>query len=158
MVSSLNMYTWAGASRGALGVDGREPLAPNGVAAIVCTIEVLRKEELQPALLGAVERVGEGGRRGGLDEDVGASMMGVPQRAHEIWVCECPGIDGGVNSSRRVAVAIGSIMSWPLCIADSTERRVSQLSDGARSKRIVGSLQFSRCAEVKTQPRADKKI
>lgn len=35
---------------------------------------------------------------------------------------------------------MGSIVSCPVCIAARTERRESQLSDGARSSLTVGSL------------------
>lgn len=35
---------------------------------------------------------------------------------------------------------IGSMVNWPVCIADSTDRRDNQLSEGARSSRTVGSL------------------
>ncbi len=52
------------------------------------------------------------------------------------------GIDGAEveSSCMRVPDAIGSMLSLPLCIAARTDRRDSQFNDGARSRRIVGSL------------------
>ena len=44
------------------------------------------------------------------------------------------------NSCRRLVEDIGSMVNWPVCIADSTDRRDNQLSEGARSSRTVGSL------------------
>jgi hypothetical protein len=49
-------------------------------------------------------------------------------------------LDIVVVSSRTDAVAIGSMMSWPLWMAANTERRESQLRDGERSSLTVGSL------------------
>ena len=43
-------------------------------------------------------------------------------------------------SVRNADTDIGSTDSCPLWIADKTERRESQLSDGAKSRRRVGSL------------------
>lgn len=40
----------------------------------------------------------------------------------------------------KVEKDIGSIVSWPPCIAARTERLDNQFNDGARSNRIVGSL------------------
>jgi hypothetical protein len=48
--------------------------------------------------------------------------------------------DGDDNSFRRVAEDTGSMISWPLWIAESTDLRESQLRDGARSNRTAGSL------------------
>ena len=44
------------------------------------------------------------------------------------------------DSANRVAANMGSIMSWPEWMAVKTERRESQLREGARSRRTVGSL------------------
>jgi hypothetical protein len=45
------------------------------------------------------------------------------------------------DSESRALEDMGSMVSWPVCIADRTERRESQLREGARSSRTVGSLQ-----------------
>lgn len=50
-------------------------------------------------------------------------------------------VDGYVDDSANKAVAeTGSIVSWPEWIAVKTDRRESQLSEGARSSRTVDSL------------------
>ena len=65
--------------------------------------------------------------------------MCMPQRAQHILA---PGLDNcaDADSCRRLAVDIGSIVNWPALMAASTDRRDSQLSEGARSSRTVGSL------------------
>jgi len=55
-----------------------------------------------------------------------------------------------VDSCNSALDDIGSILSWPLCIADKTDRLESQFSEGARSKRTVGSL------KVRISGRGDK--
>lgn len=73
--------------------------------------------------------------------------IGVPQRAQvgPLLPLLSPGIEVGVanDSCKRAPVDIGSIVSWPVWMAESTERRDNQFSDGARSKRTVGSLKES---------------
>lgn len=82
VVSSLKMYTWLGGSLGVAGIPGCEVLYENGVDAIVCTSDVLRKEGPQDDLLPEVARVGELGWDDGFVGDDGVSMMVVPQSAH----------------------------------------------------------------------------
>ena len=75
--------------------------------------------------------------------------MRVPHKAQQILVILVliPGIMGAelvyddeVNSAIRVLSDTGSMTTWPLWMAERTDRRESQLSDGARSSRTVGSL------------------
>jgi hypothetical protein len=81
--------------------------------------------------------------------------MSVPQRAQEmveLWLV-MPGTigeglakdggDGVANSRMRVVKDMGSMISWPLSIAERTDLRESQFSEGARSSRKVGSLETS---------------
>jgi hypothetical protein len=63
----------------------------------------------------------------------------VPHKAQHMLVFVLD-VWAAADSCRRLAEDIGSIVNWPACIADSTDRRDSQLSEGARSSRTVGSL------------------
>lgn len=60
--------------------------------------------------------------------------MVVPHKAQEMW------LDVLEGAERRMERETGSMMSWPVWMAARTERRESQLRDGARSRRVVGSL------------------
>ena len=80
--------------------------------------------------------VREGGR-----EVCEEGRMEVPQRAQQIVEPElCPDETRPNVASRRVLGDVGSMDSWPLWMAPTTLRRVSQFSEGARSRRTVGSL------------------
>lgn len=80
--------------------------------------------------------------------EVSASKMVAPQRAQDILTFELLALEimgeerdevlG--DSCRRLVKDMGSMISWPAWIAESTERRESQLREGARSSRTVGSL------------------
>ena len=70
--------------------------------------------------------------------------MGVPQSAQDILLLLLlrPGILLLVveDSDSRRLDDMGSMVSWPVCMAARTERRESQLREGARSSLTAGSL------------------
>lgn len=80
--------------------------------------------------------------------EVSGSKIVAPQRAQDILAFELLTLeimgeerdDVLDDSCRRLIKDIGSIVSCPAWIAESTERRESQLREGARSSRTVGSL------------------
>lgn len=77
----------------------------------------------------------------------GMEKMGVPQRAHEMLLLLLlrPGMllfaEFEDDSDSRALDDMGSIVSWPVWIEARTERRESQLREGARSSLTVGSLE-----------------
>jgi hypothetical protein len=94
-------------------------------------LELVRERERERWCPGGLELCG--------GESPSFGNIGVPQRPQHMVVLAFD-ICADANSWRRLVEDMGSIVNWPLWIADSTDRRDSQLSEGAISNRTVGSL------------------
>ena len=136
--ASRNIWIWGRVGVreiGRGGEGGRE--LPHGIA----LVEDFLKRAVPHNAMEPLDR-----GRDRLNSDV--EKIGVPQRAQArpLLLLLSPGIEVGVanDSCKRALVDIGSIVSWPPWMAESTERRDNQFSDGARSKRTVGSLKTSK--------------
>ena len=77
-----------------------------------------------------------------IERELGFSDCGgsteVPQRAQDVWMLLLVPCDNIV--SWNAWADTGSIVNCPPCMAASTERLESQFSEGATSRRRVGSL------------------
>lgn len=65
----------------------------------------------------------------------------MPQRAQHILTFALDNC-ANADSCRKLAEDMGSIVSCPVLMAVSTDRRDNQLSEGAKSSRTVGSLKI----------------